>query len=545
MKKLFTSEIKDKYFKLFDLAIIILIAIIPLFTSFNYRINIFLSWEGAYRMANGEIPYRDFGLPLGFGYWMMPAVFFKIFGAQFISLIKAQVFLNIISGLAFRKILKNFNVQNGVITISIFIFCFSYSFMNAWPWYNHTVIVYQFVGLAFITTTYSILENKKKIITYTSLGALFLILSFFTKQDAGFLGILIAIFVTIGFSLLTKKWFHTITLISSVIIIPIIIISLLNESFFYWFNHGQTPHSSRLSVYDLVGEFFRASQWIRFYIIGIVIIISHSLYKNYRANYLELLFTLFILGILTEAAIFQVTSYVPEDNNIFFHSFALSFLLWYLIKNDVLAIQKTPFFIALGACVLLLWSGNYWKYVDRFAVKFKPESMDTSPTGENIVNKTNYLKETYRDGTVPTSEWKESNWYSLKKIKMPVSTIEGINRIKAMPELQNPETKKVLNMSELTFLAHDIGFKLERGPHYPLWFHLGVGMFNKQLNMFQDRIKNNYYDVVIYEHLPHLNNFNPLVLRDQLQEQYELKDVFLAPRDPTNSNVEVYVRKSL
>src|SRR5690606_40809706 len=96
--------------------------------------------------------------------------------------------------------------------------------MNAWPWYNHTVIVYQFVGLAFITTTYSILENKKKIIAYVSIGSLFLILSFLTKQDAGFLGILIALLVTLTFSFLTKKWFHTIIFITSIITIPIIII---------------------------------------------------------------------------------------------------------------------------------------------------------------------------------------------------------------------------------------------------------------------------------------------------------------------------------
>ena len=38
------------------------------------------------------------------------------------------------------------------------------------------------------------------------------------------------------------------------------------------------------------------------------------------------MFTLLTLGILAEAAIFQVTSYVPEDNNIFFHSFAFVFI---------------------------------------------------------------------------------------------------------------------------------------------------------------------------------------------------------------------------
>ena len=38
-------------------------------------------------------------------------------------------------------------------------------------------------------------------------------------------------------------------------------------------------------------------------------------------------FVLLTLGILAQAAIFQVTSYVPLDNNIFFHSFAFIFIL--------------------------------------------------------------------------------------------------------------------------------------------------------------------------------------------------------------------------
>src|SRR5690606_2355038 len=83
---------------------IILFALVPVFLSFPYRINIFLSWEGAYRITEGHIPFKDFGMPVGYMYWMIPAMFFKLFGAQLITLIKAQAFINILSGLAFRSI---------------------------------------------------------------------------------------------------------------------------------------------------------------------------------------------------------------------------------------------------------------------------------------------------------------------------------------------------------------------------------------------------------------------------------------------------------
>src|SRR5690348_5939969 len=86
--------------------IITILACTPLFVSFPYRVNIFLSWEGAYRMSEGQIPFKDFGLPMGYMYRVIPSLFFKIFGPQLITLVKAQVFINILSGFAFHSILK-------------------------------------------------------------------------------------------------------------------------------------------------------------------------------------------------------------------------------------------------------------------------------------------------------------------------------------------------------------------------------------------------------------------------------------------------------
>ena len=57
MDELKTGKHIRLYAKL-ELAIILLLAIIPLFTSFPYRVNIFLSWEGAYRLSQGQVPYR-------------------------------------------------------------------------------------------------------------------------------------------------------------------------------------------------------------------------------------------------------------------------------------------------------------------------------------------------------------------------------------------------------------------------------------------------------------------------------------------------------
>src|SRR5258708_24294401 len=116
-----------------EILIIVLLACIPLFIRLPYRVNIFLSWEGAYRRSQGQLPFRDFGIPLGGMFWVIPALFFKLFGAKLIALVKSQVFINIVAGLSFRFVLKSLSVNKGIRLVSVFLFCISYSFLNFWP----------------------------------------------------------------------------------------------------------------------------------------------------------------------------------------------------------------------------------------------------------------------------------------------------------------------------------------------------------------------------------------------------------------------------
>ncbi|RYG10224.1 MAG: hypothetical protein EOO07_22535 [Chitinophagaceae bacterium] len=101
-------------------------------------------------MSEGQLPFRDFGIPLGGMYWVIPAIFFKIFGAQLITLVKAQAFINILSGLVFRHILIKVSVIPGVRATAVLLYTITFSFFNFWPWYNHTAIVYGLISIAFV-----------------------------------------------------------------------------------------------------------------------------------------------------------------------------------------------------------------------------------------------------------------------------------------------------------------------------------------------------------------------------------------------------------
>ena len=532
-----------------EIFIIVVIAVAPVFASFPYRINIFLSWEGAYRLSEGHIPYRDFGMPVGYMYWVIPAMFFKIFGTQMITLIKAQAFINLLSGLAFRSIFKSLGVHFSIRFLAVMIFCLSYSFLNYWPWYNHTVIVFELIALAFLMKFFFDERNKLKYVWLILSGA-FIFFSFFTKQDGGGLALLICLALLIYNCLIEKKWMPLLVFIGSFIAIGLLMILPFTQyNFSYWFNHGQPPHSSRISITDIIKEFLSASLWLKFYLFVIAILLM-ALIRNRRdfiSDKRQMIFTLLTLGILAHAAIFQVTSYVPVDNNIFFHSFAVVFILSQLSAFLPINFNNWKPVSICTIAVTLWWSHVYWKYVERFVIK----------PGGNSYTYTNYEGHQYATvvdrntfmlsgipGDIPLNEWRIPNLKSFEKILLPNPTVDGIERLMNMEMVKSGRALNVLNMTELTPLAAEIPFKLERSPAYPLWYHKGVGMFDKETDMFVGRINNNYYDLVMFEYIPYLNNFYPFKVRQALQKNYNRVDSFTAPRKPSSDAwIEVYVKK--
>lgn len=530
---------------MFDIVLILIFSSVPLFFHFNYKINIFLSWEGAYRLYLGQIPYKDFGLPLGFGYWLIPALFFHLFGPYLITLIKAQVFINILSGLAFWSILKSFQVNSGLKTLAVLLYCVSFSFNNFWPWYNHTVIVYQFIGFAFLFH-YLRKENQKVFNLQIILSAFFFFLSLFTKQDAGAMGILVGLGIVLFYGYAKNHYKVPLIFLGYLLIFGFLFfLPFKAYRIGYWFNHGQPPHSSRLSILDLLNGILGGSLWIKFYLLLILLIFYTQflpVIKTIRTNSITLwnyLFLLFTLGILMEALIFQVSSYVPLDNNIFFHSFSFIFILTFI--PFTIPFEKRSVFISLALFILFWWSHVLWLYaggVKNWLAKRGPIITDTSIT----IN--TFMIPPKDPSLVPVEKWIPSPFKSFKKIQMPPGTVKGIEKILNMPQAHKSNLK-FLNMSELTPLEYELGFIPETGKNIPLWYHRGVGMFSSQTEDYCKKIKNSYYDLVLFEYIPNLNNFFPFKIQDTLRQYYTKVDQFVAPRNPTNQSfIEVYIKKN-
>ncbi len=302
---------------------------------------------------------------------------------------------------------------------------------------------------------------------------------------------------------------------------------------------------------DILNEFLGGSQWIKFYLL-LIVLLEMGRYKSWKewwGQRSEMLLLLLTVGILGEAAIFQVTSYVPPDNNIFFHAFAFAFILQSLTRYGLFASVRSRHAGVVALLVLVWWSGVFWKYMEPAIEKVIPPNTATvTKTGENVVNKRTYSMNPEKKDA-PVVPWKYSSLPVFAKMSMPAPTADGIDRLMNMDlirqnrESTTPGDLKILNMTELTPLAVAIPYKLERSDEYPLWYHLGVCMFNKQAEMFEGRIARKDYDLVLFEYIPTLNNFFPFRIRDSLQVHYRMVDSFMAPRrDEQGSVIEVYER---
>lgn len=507
-----------------ELIITLCFCFVPLFFNNPYRINIFLSWEGAYRMYLGQMPFRDFSMPLGYGYWVIPALFFKIFGPYFFSLIKAQVFINVISVLAFRSILKVLEVRPVIILLSVLVYCFSYISFNFWPWYNNVVFVFELVAIYFILL--AILKTTGwRMWASLVLGAFFIFFSVFTKQDVGGLGLMIIYGILTYNAWIDKSMKKWLSFTALVIFFSLLFIApLIKYDFGYWFNYGQPPHESRLVLMDFLNEILGWAYWEKFFLLIIALFVMDKasagamFFKNKR----EVLFAFISITIILQALIIPVTSPVPEKNEVFFYAFGFA----YLLSNLRLGIDLSRWYY-LGTClvfVVLWWTGIYWRNIQRVISKVP-----------NVVEKNEKAaKHKYR----LAKEYK-----TMEKLFLAESTLDGIRKIKNLAIVRK-KNLKVLNMSELTSLAYEIPFTPPI--NQPMWYHQTVSIFQKEVDEFCVKIRNKEYDLVIFETVSpkEVINFFPMDVKQCLMEHYKHEFTFLAPRHPEESYIDVFIRPS-
>lgn len=458
-------------------------------------------------------------MPLGFGYWIIPTLFFKLFGPSFSALIKAQVLLNLISILSLRGILYNLKVRPALVTLALLVFCLTYVIYNFWPWYNHSVVVYELVSIYFLTRFLSNPTQKYGMVNVV-LSALFAFLSIFTKQDVGAMCFVLCVL------LLSSHWLYTrnftplvFFVLSYFVIVALVVLPFIKYDFLYFFNYGQAPHNSRLGIVDLINVFLSDAVGEKFYLLFFTIVAIVELKRGnlFFVDRDRAILAIISVFMILQAVVTRATSPLPTDHMSYFHAFGFILLADTVGLGSIMERVQSFALSILILCVC--FSSGYWGY----AVNV----LGISKSKKKEISNHNH------------SPWVSSPVAGFDKVLLPQDTKNGMARLLSSP-IAKRENLKVLNMSELTPLAKSLHYvPLE---DQPLWYHLNIGMFQKEVNLFCDRVKNGEYDLVLFEDIPDLTEFYPYQVRDTLRKYYSLQDRFLAPRKLENSTIEVYVK---
>lgn len=515
---------KTNQFEILSFVTLLFFAFFPLFFSLPFRIHLDLPYEGAFRIYSGQMPFKDFTMPLGFGFFIFPTICFYIFGPFLKSLLISQAIVTLIGGISLMGILKNLKIKEIHVFIAILVFCLSYTFIYFWPWYNNTAFTFQLLATFLILKAFEQKSIYLKII-YTIGSASLVALTFLTKQDYGGLAFIFIAILSFYMAIANKDYLtFTTYLLAFALCLTLMILPFVQYDFFYWFNLGKPPHENRLKMSDIVNEFFLHSEWEKFYIlaIGLILINRFQDIKKYFKEPNNILFALICTGFILEALITKITSKQSQGNTTYFHAFGIIFILTHL-KLDF-NLKKLQFLIPVVVLILLWWSGMFWKYANKvFVGKSTTESIQTKDTSTKSLS---------------AQEWTLSEFKTFEKVKLPISTIEGIRKLKRDSCFSIPNKSKVLNMSELTMLAAELKYTPLKG--LPLWYHLNIGIFQNQVDSICLNIEQKKYDIVLFEEIPSLDNFFPEEVRICLKKNYKLQDSFLAPRKEGDSFIEVY-----
>ena len=144
-------------------------------------------FDGAYRIASGQVPYRDFILPFGPVTFWLQAALFEIFGVSWFAYRLGGALANAVGAACSIAILRALFPQlrllshlAGILTAAWF--CAPFGTL----WMEQTAFLFSFLGLALLVKRLPALEQRRPAaaVWLAASGAL-AFLSFLGKQNAG------------------------------------------------------------------------------------------------------------------------------------------------------------------------------------------------------------------------------------------------------------------------------------------------------------------------------------------------------------------------
>lgn len=473
-----------------DFITIIIVSTLLSFNGLYSRIffrDFSILFEGAYRINCGQIPYRDFFLPVGPVSMYMQSFFNAIFGVNLIALASHISFLTSILAIGFyitsRKDLGR--------PVALFAACacwFSFNGINTFPWYNQTGFFFFGVQLLLMV------HFRHQAIPTKVLGLCSILsaLSIYSKQDIGLLQFILS---SLYFFLFSSNKSKTIVFyILPSFLLTVIVYTIFNSisDFQYWFNLGQSPHSSRLR-YILPPSAIHI-YCIRFSLVGLLLfgllaqfqVFQNTLGKVFPKVDAQAQSEMALLTISVAVPyIISLTSGLPAQSTLescivsYYLIFCLLKRIFYKgIVKQILPFLKILFCVAL--CVSLMPMRNS---IRQFLCNISTIERWYDHDFATKLRRRYSLEDYVRN---PSGSYKGALMHKT-----------GLEDITALKELIRSHSYSFFNISELSFLYADA--KIAPPTGVPLWYDYKTSFFNPEIKLIRENLVVQEYQLIVFQ----------------------------------------------
>lgn len=510
---------------------------------FSFRKIIFfrdysIIFEGALRLSLGQIPFNDFGIPMGPISLIIPAIFFKLFGVNWSIFQLSQMLINALILVVYTNIIIRITNNKYIIFIFVIALSFYYLIFITHPWYNTTALLFYLLALFFS------LQRSKLCWLISGLTASF---CFFSKQDYGLIcifSIVLSNFIIYSnymkfnksLSFHNYRYFLKKEIISSsfmfllgfflLFICLILIWDLRSDVVLYWFNYGQEYQSKRTIPLDII----------------------------YSTRFWLSIFCLY-LAFLNKSKYLLVTSIIIFSSVVVGYTSGLEFTSHFdiaLYPGIIISLFPIHNFISIvnliktSAIILIVFSSiqNFVQvnniYESIFLQKVEPPYFfNYRIVGDRISKYSGFL--TAFNGSY-----------------LPQETISALEQLATDIHVQDHSEKnlKMLNISELTPLYAALSILPPKG--MPLWYDSNVILFNREVKKIESYIKNSEFDIILIQFTHHdINRDYNLLIKAADENANYFQPSYSKFRSPAgaesscingdceNARISVYVKRDL
>jgi len=422
-------------------------------------------FDGGLRIWHGQIPYRDFFLPLGPMVFYLQAFFDLLAGPNIRAMqLHAGVINAIVLCLFFLYARRNIPTWIALVLTGVLHFCYYGATVN--PWYNHTALFFYFIGQVAL---WNALDDDEFVpVSCLIFSGVCAALAVFSKQDIGGLA---AVFM--GSQLLffgRRPLKESMIYAGSGLLTAGILVAYfqMHGDFGYWFNYGQPPHNIREDRLAGLLDKDVLKHDVRWNMLLAVPLIFLCL-QDYRKSAWWRFFK--ILGLIGMSIVIGQTSGQPEWTVYFFLPWGALFLIELISDNPRLELNSSA---RRAICLLVGW------IVFIYGTSIFPFHA---------------VKAYFSRALTPLP----SGVYARMRYKPEVA--DGIEKIRKELRLHPgaPGTSWFLNMSEYSFIYADLNVQPPRQTH--LWYHTHVTLFDKDYAAFKERLRRKEFDYILLQEM--------------------------------------------